>query len=403
MARVGQQHFAENWQKKSVREEGNDQRRQVNQRQSREAARVQQQQLTRQPANAKGADRAQSAPEQQRKPGRSERQVQQQTVQKARPETQDQAARQSQLSSQQFLKARADAQNLKNLASRTPQATSGREAATKEAVTKKGEPDGAQLQQQQPEQATSARLANAALQQAAQQAAQRNAAKLAALARKPVSKGKATETKKGAEAQRTAVKQSTPQAARGQQAARATAQSGQGAIPARAAESGVKKTQSDAGRRSDGTKKKGEGARTAGGRGASGAAQAQTGRQLGGLMSGLGHEGHEALDPFEVEASAIDTIVEEDAAPLETVQVFNEYDTTRPGIDAVLPLAQRYRNDVEKRQSLNAIAQLDEELEGEIRDRFETARLSDRLQGELANEITTADFLYKTVYGGLIG
>ncbi len=403
MARVGQQHFAENWQKKSVREEGNDQRRQVNQRQSQQASRMQQQQPTRQPTNAKGADRAQSAPEA-KKPGHAERRAtEQQTVQKARPETQDQAARQSQLSSQQFLKARADAQNLKNLASRTPQATSGREAATKEAVTKKGEPDGAQLQQQQPQQATSARLANAALQQAAQQAAQRNAANLAALAQKPVPKGKATETKKGAEAQRTAVRQSTPQAARGQQAARATAQSGQGAAPARTAEGGVKKTQSDAGRRSDGTKKKGEGARTTGGRGASGAARAQTGRQLGGLMSGLGHEGHEALDPFEVEASAIDAVAEEEAAPAPTVQVFNEFDTTRPGIDAVLPLAQRYRNDVEKRLTLDAIAQLDEELEGEIRDCFETARLSDRLQGELADEIRTADFLYKTVYGGMIG
>ena len=87
-----------------------------------------------------------------------------------------------------------------------------------------------------------------------------------------------------------------------------------------------------------------------------------------------------------------------DADP--ALHVFNEFDTTALDTKYIAEKGQLYIRLVEKR--IMEIAKLDREIEGKIKDIFETTPLSRRVVGELKEDLRTADFV-TSVYGGIIG
>lgn len=125
-------------------------------------------------------------------------------------------------------------------------------------------------------------------------------------------------------------------------------------------------------------------------------------KELGSLLGGSAGEGDGGQEQgdgsFAIDAAAM---AERPALP-ETdpnFQVFSEFASDDPRIEFIKSRAQVYTRFVEKK--LEKIAQLDTELDGRIKEMFETTPLSQRILGDDADAIKATDFL-KSVYGGLI-
>lgn len=118
---------------------------------------------------------------------------------------------------------------------------------------------------------------------------------------------------------------------------------------------------------------------------------------LGGVSVDVGSGGSD--DGAEVFGSApavINEIPEEDGS----MKVFNEFDTANPGIEMLLAKRNILEHHVVKR--LKEIQELDHSIDNKISDIYATKSLSDRIVGELKDELSSAKF-HKSVYGGLIG
>ncbi len=137
---------------------------------------------------------------------------------------------------------------------------------------------------------------------------------------------------------------------------------------------------------------------------APGAARGSTTDQMSRLMggqssfSGSGDEGGETAAP-PAQPVELSTIPEGDPA----LQVFNEFDSTQPGIETLLSkrnLLERHviKSVVEKRVA--EIAALDESVGSKLQDIFAARPLSERIVGDI--EVTLHEF-HRGVYGGLIG
>ncbi len=125
-------------------------------------------------------------------------------------------------------------------------------------------------------------------------------------------------------------------------------------------------------------------------------------KELGSLLGGSAGNGEEGQEQgegsFAVDAAAVG---DRPALP-ETdpeFQVFSEFASDDPRIEFIKSRAQVYTRFVEKK--LQKIAQLDSEIDGRIKEMFETTPLSQRILGDDADAIKATDFL-KSVYGGLI-
>jgi hypothetical protein len=385
--------FAEGWQKKtahdSIREQGNDARKAA---QLTEKANVSSQQA--EAVRGKATDVVKTQLSTPVGPGKDIAQAHQ----RIRPEVQDQAARHTEQAAHEFQKVRADAGRLSNL-----QKTKGVDKAF-DVITQK--PQVAESGYA-PKQGTQQQSAHIALQAAqagkADSVSKKGSLQNVSQSKAPKAKGshkaEASEGRKTADAQKTSkTPEQTSQSENATNSAALAGVSGQKAV---SDVDGKDKRDSDV--------EKEEGLEEHRGRDASafskGSKVGSTRRELGGLLGGfaggsdsdnLENEGKSAVSAGAVADANKKELPENDPS----FHVYSEFDETKPGIEQVISKARIFDRMVAQR--LDAIAQFDCELEGRIKDMFKTAPLSERIIGDLAGELSTADFL-KSIYGGLIG
>lgn len=329
-----------------------------------------------------------------------------QAFERARPETQDRAARQAGHSqSAEFNRNKQDAQNLKKLQSRQAFTKTENKPAMEKAVVAKPMTDQPNLTKRNLKQPTEK------LAQNAQHAAQRNEAREKVA--KPIvdmaSKGKETQKKPDAKG---------PQQTKAPEAplrdAKETAK-----IPAAPVAKPL-----DAKRKADRPEdsRKKEVKRDENGRSSalSKSEGKEASRDLGSLLGGFGggdDSGNLGGDPDIASAEGVgegkttdgkakDKLPETDP----TFKVYSEFDESNPGVEMVKSKAQVFSRLVEKKTKLAEIAKLDEELDEKLidtmRQSFEQAPLSKRIIGELSEEykeeLNLARFL-GSVYGGVCG
>lgn len=117
----------------------------------------------------------------------------------------------------------------------------------------------------------------------------------------------------------------------------------------------------------------------------------------GGISADVGGGGSD--DGAELTAAPA-VVLNEIPAEDDSMIVFNEYDTSNPGIEMLLAKRNILENHVVKR--LQEIQELDYRVASRINDIYATRSLSDRIVGDLKDELSSAKF-HKSVYGGLIG
>ncbi len=116
----------------------------------------------------------------------------------------------------------------------------------------------------------------------------------------------------------------------------------------------------------------------------------------GGVSSNTGGDSETKAEVDENQAVFLNEIPKEDT----TLTIFNEYDTSNPGIETVLAKRNILERHVIKR--LTEIEALNVMVETKINDVYATTALKDRIIGDLKDELDSAKF-HKSVYGGLIG
>ncbi len=324
-----------------------------------------------------------------------------QTHQKIRPETQDQAARQS---AQEFLKARTDANKLGKLSTsaKLVSQSKGTQKATETAVTQKApatesHPATRQGTQQAAHTALQAGLAH--------KAAQKGTTKQTAEPKAPKTKGShkaAAKTAQGKTADAQKALKTSEQILQPENAAHGAALAGMSGHKgvSETARTGLREGDIE----EDGVEEEEHDSNTS--TFAKGASRSRsTGEKLTDLLGGSA--GESESDSLKKDDGTIMAEAAKNAAKAEPLpekddsfHVYSEYDEANPRIEHVKSKAQVFARLVEKR--LKAIAKFDHELEGKIKDMFEIAPLSKRIIGELAPELKTAEFL-KSIYGGVIG
>jgi len=322
-----------------------------------------------------------------------------QTQQRIRPETQDQAARSkaADTAAREHVQARDKAKGLQALQTKAS-SPERPETATRTAVTAKVDPQQLQVKTQDGKQPEQQALAD----QSAK--APLTAAKKPAEAKPEASKAKAKAKHKGKakDAQKAAAK-AKPDA----QDALKAARTGQFAEGAAVASTQIIKGGSDDIEIDDvefedeGIEEKDRDSSTF----AKGAGRKRsTENQLASVLSGSagGTSGEEAQaeadGPAQVDVSA----AKRDAELPETdpeFKVYSEFDTSAPGVEHIKSKAQVFEKLVVQR--IKQIAKLDREIGDRIKDIFGTP-LSERIEGELKDDLNTADFL-TSVYGGING
>lgn len=116
----------------------------------------------------------------------------------------------------------------------------------------------------------------------------------------------------------------------------------------------------------------------------------------GGVSSNAGGDGDAEAEVSEGQQVFLNELPEEDS----TLTVFNEYDTSNPGIETVLAKRNILEHHVIKR--LTEIEALNVMVETKINDVYATTALTDRIIGDLKDELNSAKF-HRGVYGGLVG
>lgn len=324
-------------------------------------------------------------------------------------EAEAQKANDAQLrSSKQFIDARDSAKSLNQLQSKAPLARSGEVNITRDAVLQKGRSD-------QPDAGKNAAQQSAftLTQVAAKRDLQTKRAEDAA-PRQPVDQSKTQKKdakehvagKKAAEdAGKDVVKQKADPAAEAALASKASERMA-AVVPNTDVRAAEKPSDRDAADRKLDPKKKGS---TTDAAGNVYARSSNAGGELNALLGGFSGEGGEAGEGGATsETGAVETQAAEDVAKDGLPEldphfhVYSEFDEANPGVEQLKSKAQVYSRHVEKR--LVKIAEVDQEVGGRLRDIFETAKLSDRIVGELKDELKeelgTARFL-KGLYGGL--
>lgn len=319
------------------------------------------------------------------------------TLQNKRPETQDQASRlaHAKEAAKQHVNDRDAARNLKAL--QTKSSTPARsETATRKAVTAKADPQSAHVKTQDGKQ-TKQPVADQATQVATQLAKKPVELKPRTPEAKQPEKGKAKGGKKAKAAAKGKVQDAESAARMGtlaQNAALAGAQGVKGGLEiertglddVESEDEGLEEEQD----RDASTFAKGAGRKRT------------TENKLDGVLSGF--SGDTAGEEAEAETAALDVsgAMNKEELP-ETdpeFHVYSEFDTTAPGVEHVKGKAKVFERLVEKR--IGEIAKLNREIEGKIKNIFETTPLSERIVGELGSDLNAADFI-TSVYGGISG
>lgn len=317
-----------------------------------------------------------------------------QTLQKARPETQDQAARQDQTAikaNKEYVDAKKSSADLQMKVIKTP------DTVTTEAVKQKGHADGAHLQTQNPQQPGVNVAANAARQ--AQTAKTKDAPDAA---RQPAKGKDAADGKQTLDG-----RQQLPQTARTQGAEAAGAQAAAstfamtqaGERPQVAERREGESTEEEGGKKKSGDAKNSTGVY---------ASKSNAGRDLGALLGGsAGGDGFDGHDPQAGEGVALadgaeaapegETLLERDTG----FRVYNEFDELAPGVEVVRGEAQRFSKFVEKR--LVEIAKLDSDLDLAIVSVSQKIVVAPGGDPGLVQAVKDGIFQRKSVYGGLIG
>jgi len=159
------------------------------------------------------------------------------------------------------------------------------------------------------------------------------------------------------------------------------------------------------------SKSKGRGAHgAAGGVGSSSGKSAA--RDLNAMLGGFAGDGadydsnleHEDMD------AASDVLTNEDAVRENALpemdpsfHVYSEFDSENPGVEAVISKAQLYQRHIVKERKLREIGELDERLNERLADVFKDKPLSDRIVGDLKDDITLAKMLNSPYGGGFRG
>lgn len=320
-----------------------------------------------------------------------------QTFEKARPETQDRAAQLGNKANSEFVKNKQDATNLKNLQSKASVSSKmTSEPATPKAVVQKGTANQPNLGRQQVEQ-PAARLAKSANDIARMNDARARAAsqlsKTARQTQKGGPKNAGQNTPKPA-AETKVAKNAAEQADAGAKIAAPHAAGAQAAKTADRPNATEKKETGE--RRSE----KREGA-SASSKGVAHAGGSNASRDLNAMLGGFGGggdtgnmdaEGETGLTPV-CDSERKDALPESDPS----LHVYSEFDSEKPGVEMVKSKAQLFSRHVEKR--LSEIARLDSDLDGRIENMFKNTPLSERIVGDLKDEIKLASLL-GSVYGG---
>lgn len=319
-----------------------------------------------------------------------------QTHQRIRPETQDQASRMAHASkaAEQHVKVRDDARNLQTLQTKstTPKGT---ETATRTAVATKADPQQTNVKTQDANQPQQPQVANQAA-QAQTQVAKKPVEKGPELPKaKQPQKGKAKDGKKAAEGTKTQAPDAEGAARTGiiaHQAGIAGAQGMQGELE-------MGRTGLDDVDEEDVAEEEKDHNASTFAKGSSRIRRKKKGldQLLSGSPDESGSDEADAIASVDVSAAKNpDELPDADPA----LHVFNEFDTTALDTKYIAEKGQLYIRLVEKR--IMEIAKLDREIEGKIKDIFETTPLSKRVVGELKEDLKTADFV-TSVYGGIIG
>lgn len=315
-----------------------------------------------------------------------------------RPETQDQAARHDVRASEQFLKVQQDARNLRHLESKAPLTKSGDSAATNQAVTQKGEAKGPNVTRQGAQQ-SSFILAGQSAQTVQREAASQNAARHILSSRKAIQTGEDAVREK-TQAEKPLQPDVKKNAVMDEHAVQGAPTKVQGGAPTRL--TGEKSARADDTKdTTKSEKKEDEGGGEARASGGIYAAKSGAGKELGALLGGFsGGGGETGGETTPQEVSQV-----EQKGELPTLHpdfvAFNEFDESNPGVEVAKSKSLILDKLVLKKRLIE-IGDLDRELDGRIRDIFETKKLSERIIGELKDELKAADF-QRSVYGGLIG
>jgi len=393
MGKVGDKGFAGGWQNKSVSKKLSESRTESAQKSMKQASKVVEK-LVRAKVQNQAKVKPQTATNQAKakpvvKPGKDVPQ----TIQKSRPETQDQAARMSPEASSKFTKnSKPDSQQmLKNLQqAKTPATKSGTKAATKSAVVQKGSTDQPNLGKQDVKQPVANLVRNADV-HAQKDAARQNAAEhLKTAERAKKGKGEKPVADNAKLAQSKVAKDA---------AAQPKVQVNiEGKTPKSKFEKSEKKKTADSEKKTDkrdGSKKSSSMTRSAG---------SDKSKELNAMLSGFAGSNSEEVDAQDEAPSAVAKSDKPEALPEKdpSFHVFSEFDEANPGVEEVKAKSQVFDRLVAKKTRLKEIAELDKELEGKIQDMFKDTPLSERIVGDLKEEIKLAKFL-GSVYGGVCG
>ncbi|MFH1830590.1 MAG: hypothetical protein ABH871_07430 [Pseudomonadota bacterium] len=319
-----------------------------------------------------------------------------QTHQKIRPETQHEAAKHSDQAAKQYLNAQKQAQNLSKLAT-TLKSKGTQKPATDNAIISKPNVPQTHATIKQGTQQQSAHIASHLA--GAQKTAQKGATKNIIQPKTPKTNSSHKTAKnaegKSLDAQRTL--KSAEQTLQPENAAQGAALAGMSEALTDTARTGRSTDDID---NEDGVEKEEQGRETSTFSAGSSTKARSASNELGGLLGGsAGESNSDSLENNEaVTAEAAKNAQRAEPLPEKdpSLHVYNEDGTAAD----VKSKAQVFSRLVEKR--LYAIAKFDHELEGKIKNMFETAPLSKRIIGDLRDGLSTADFL-KSVYGGVIG
>jgi len=329
---------------------------------------------------------------------------QHQGTERARPETHDRATAESSKASNEFLKNRADARNLKSLETKIPAAQAKgvdpAATATRNPVLDKGASARSEFMQNP--------------QSAPNQAAMRGDGGARPSIREKVAEQPAI--KKGEESKEPADKNDKSAANKANPAADAKDLSkvadparAEGAAAASDAAKSSKGDDSDkkAGRKGDEKRSERKSASSKGTGSIAYAGGSNASRDLnamlGGFGSGTGEESGHGDEPVAAPAAIVASPEAAEAGKIPesdpSFMVYSEFDTAKPGVEMVKSKAQLYGRLIEKKSRLTEIAKLDSELTEKITDLFKAKGLKDRLIGDLKDEIKLADML-GSPYGG---
>jgi len=332
----------------------------------------------------------------------TERQTTQPAVQAPRVEVQQEGAK-VQGQEQAFQKARSDAKNLEQLSTKQVQSRTDGQTVTRQAVTSTPQAPQANISQN-PQQSTF-NMAQAAARVPHQQArataenATRNVDTRRA-APQDQDQSSVRPNEQNMNAQRVA----TPNTAVTQGAVNLQGQTQQtGLQPNR---EGTRSESSSEGEGEGRVSSKSSSQSRSGGVYKSGA-QKNLDRLLeggGGSSEGETGEGSSDGQPAAAQPTFLNEIPQEDAS----LTIFNEYDTSNPGLEVVLAKRNILEQHVVKSvvgERISQIAAFNQNLEGRINDIFSGGPISGRIIQDTESEIklVAANFIPKNVYGGISG